>query len=130
MTGWHTYGHPYRLHRYFVKPYFSVTVSAVSAGEGTILSQQVAIVPAGSAYTLVAPVVEGRELVSVEGPVEQLKSVSGHLTIRYVYGAPSAVEAAPLASAQHHAVYDLSGRRTTPSRPGLYIVNGAKVLVK
>ncbi len=130
MTGWHTYGHPYRLHRYFVKPYFSVTVSAVSAGEGTILSQQVAIVPAGSAYTLVAPVVEGRELVSVEGPVEQLKSVSGHLTIRYVYGAPSAVEAVPLASAQHHAVYDLSGRRTTPSRPGLYIVNGAKVLVK
>lgn len=129
MTGWHTYGHPYRLHRYFAAPYFGVTLLAVSGDDNSTLDQEFHLVPAGHSFTFVAPLIAGKELRSIEN-ADDLKSVSKHTTVRCLYSAPNAISSPLVEQSAHQTLHDLSGRRVAPSRAGLYIVNGKKVLLK
>lgn len=130
FTGWHTFGHPYKVYEYYVQPYFEVTVQAVDT-EGTQLSTASMLVKAGDPCTLSTPAIDGYTLLRVEN-ADQLQAVGEHVTVKAVYekmqpdGISSAVD-----EAKSGTIYDLSGRRLNRiSGRGIYIINGQKVYVK
>ncbi len=130
MTGWHTYGHPYKVFEYYVQPYFTVTVQAVSTDD-TELGSTTALVKAGEGYTLVAPSFEGYTLEKIEG-AELTEAVTGHVVVKVIYKAevPEGI-ALPTTTAKQNAIYDLSGRRLQRiAGAGIYIVDGKKIYIK
>lgn len=129
MTGWHTYGHPYRLHRYFAAPYFGVTLTAYDENH-TLLEEKFSVVRAGEGYSLILPIIKDKALRSIETSAEDLKSITAHTTIRCTYGSVIAGLHRSPTNASQSGIYDLQGRRVAASHPGLYIINGKKVVLR
>lgn len=130
MTGWHTYGHPYKVFEYYVQPYFTVTVKSVDS-DGNELGSTTALVKAGAGFTLVAPSYEGYTLEKIEG-AELTEAVAGHVVVNVVYRkeVPEGIDS-PSLSATPNAIYDLGGRRLQRiAGAGIYIVDGKKIYVK
>ncbi len=131
MTGWHTYGHPYRIHEYEVQPYFTVTL-VMQDEKGNRLFTITDFVRAGDNYTLIAPQMEEYTLSSIVGN-ENLEKINDFRTITLNYQSPTGIRSATSASSITSSspfFYDLSGRRVAPHRPGFYIQNGRKVLIR
>ena len=131
FTGWHTYGHPYKFYEYYAQPYFLVTVEYVSDQGEQLAASTTALVKAGDAYTPVAPSFDGLTLQTLEN-ADALEAVAANVTARLVYADPSTSLGSPLmVNGQWRVVFDLQGRSVArPRTSGIYIVNGAKVLVR
>lgn len=130
LVGWNDPGHPYRLYEYYVQPYFDVVVQAIDEEEH-VLGTTTALVKAGEAYTLQADTYEGYIIKEVLG-ADDLGAVGNHTTVTIVYEPDPALGIGKVNTERKiHGIYDLSGRRLQRiERPGLYIINGQKVLVK
>lgn len=132
MVGWNSPGHPYEIFEYEVLPHYAVTVTGVD-NEGVQLFSNVNYVPAGESFSLVAPVREGMAVSDIAG-AEGLDKVEGNIEITVTYvpdgsGLESIV--APAGDRSVKGIYDLQGRRLNAiSRPGVYIVNGAKAVIR
>ena len=131
LVGWNDPGHPYKLYEYYADPYFEVTVQAVDTEEN-VLSTTRTLVRAGEPYTLTAAAIEGYTLHEIQGG-EALQSVGDHLTVTVVYrkDLPDGLTEVEAARRTPNRIYDLYGRRLDRiAAPGLYIVDGQKVIVK
>lgn len=130
LVGWNDPGHPYLLYEYFVQPYFDVVVQAVDTEE-KLLGTTTALVKAGEAYTLQADTYEGYLIKEVRG-ADALDAVSQHTTVTIVYEPDPALGIDGIEQDKTiRGIYDLSGRRLQRiERPGLYIIDGRKTLVK
>lgn len=130
MTGWHQYGHAYRLHRYFVAPYYRVQLTCEDENGKLLQAVHTTFVPAGAGYTLVVPTFKGLPLKSMSHTAQQLASVKGNIDLRLVYARPTALDAAPTATPRAAGIYDLSGRRVQSTGPGVYVVEGKKAVLR
>ena len=129
LVGWNAPGHPYLIYEYTVQPYFTVEIECVDQTTGKVLSSTTSLVKAGTDFTLETEAIADYDLKEIQGN-EQLTSVGDNIkvTILYVATGIRGIEAGGNA---RNAIHDLSGRRLTRiAKPGLYIVNGRKVLVK
>jgi len=129
LTGWHTYGHAYKIYEYFVQPYFDVTVVCEDENGTSLAADIVEPVRAGGYYPLVVPSFEGRTVVRIEGN-GQLDAVNAPTTVKVVYSLPTGITALPAAGASQGRIYDLQGRRVNRARAGIYLIDGRKVLVE
>ncbi len=131
LVGWNDPGHPYKLYEYYVDPYFEVTVEETDTDDNAFRTTRT-LVRAGEPYTLTATAPEGYTLKEVQG-AEGLTSVGEHLTVKVIY-AKDISDGLQGIEADRNApnrIYDLQGRRLHRiSAPGLYIIDGQKVLIR
>ena len=124
--------HPYRFFEYEAAPYFIVTLRGVDT-DGNELFTSKSYAPAGEHYVLVAPYRSGLAVISAEG-TEGLERVSAPVTVTLTYGNPSQVALTEVNSASASkptGIFDLQGRRLpAATAPGLYIIDGHKVIVR
>ncbi len=133
LVGWDkNNGHPIRVYEYYVRPYFLVTVNCVDT-EGNPLTSKEEAAPAGEAYTLIAPTVKGYSLSDVSYSPAFSGTLETHLTVTATYKKETdgiGSVSADAKGAGRSGIYDLSGRRLERvTRPGLYIVDGKKMLI-
>jgi hypothetical protein len=131
LVGWNAPGHPYKVFEYFVEPYYSVLVNEVDT-EGKVLGTTKYPVKAGSAFALQASDRAGYVIDKIEG-AENLACVESHLKVTVTYMDESLVGISPIESDKlaGKGIYDLSGRCIDRiAHPGVYIIDGQKVLVK
>ena len=130
FTGWHTYGHPYKIYEYHVQPYYLVTTEYVYDNETTASPTVTTLVKAGEDFTATIPTIDGYAIKTIEN-IDALSPVASHATVRVVYiDETTGLTTAPMAGASSMAVYDLQGRRVLRPGRGLYIVSGRKVWMK
>lgn len=135
LVGWDGgTGHPIRIYEYYAQPYYTVNVTYVDE-KGKSLGSDKALLPAGSAYPLVFPEVEGYSVSKVEGNENYEGSVEDFLVVKVTYApqTPDGIDNVEIAAEAegNQGIYDLQGRRLQRiAHSGLYIVNGRKVLVK
>lgn len=131
LVGWNDPGHPYKLYEYYVDPYFEVTVQAVDTEEAELGTTR-ALVRAGEPYTLTPAAIEGYTLREIQGG-EGLTAVGEHLTVKVIYAKDGTDGLTGIAADRPgpNRIYDLYGRRLQRiASPGLYIVDGQKVIVR
>lgn len=132
LAGW-TVPHPYQIMEYVVAPDFKLTFECVD-DNGELLQSSTAMVLGGNSYIWAAPEIKGYSLKSVSGYDMSFNAIDSHKTVTAVYTDNSGVEtiaAEPDGKTVPDAIYDLQGRRVQRvTTPGLYIVNGAKLLVR
>lgn len=134
LVGWDGgSGHPIELYTYWAQPYYTLTIRCEDEA-GKELKTVSRLLPAGEAQPLVFPTIEGYSVKSATGHENYEGTVEGFVTVNVVYTDNATgiggVEAAT-AGDLRKGIYDLQGRRLQRvSGPGLYIVNGRKVLVK
>ncbi len=131
MVGWDAPAHPHIVYSYFVEPYFEVTVEYVDTNDSTLAATTTSLVKAGSAVTLSPASIDGYVVKSIEG-LEELGAVGKNVTIRVVYVDPLADGISSVTTdTKPQGIFDIHGRRLTGiSSPGVYIVDGQKVIVK
>ena len=133
LVGWDGgTGHPIQLYRYYVQPYFVITVVCTDES-GTELQRKEALLKAGESYTLTFPELEGFVLKSVEGDEGYEGVADSHRTVTATYGSPqSGIDTAiDTAEASHQGIYDLQGRRLSRiQQQGIYLIHGKKVLIR
>lgn len=132
LVGWGSNnGHPIRIYEYFAEPYYTVIINCVDE-EGTALTTTTDLVAAGSAYTLSYPTISGYVFKSATGTESFTGTVEGYLTITATYAdAATGISTVTTDATRPTAIYDLSGRRLRAvAGPGIYIINGQKVIVK
>ena len=131
LVGWNDPGHPYKIYQYYAQPYFKVSVHAEDTQGKVLAPMTETLVKAGDTYTLVTESFEGYTLKEVQGG-EALSEVAAHLDIKVIYEDDSLTGIEELsAEKKAEGIFDLSGRRLQRiAHPGIYIVNGQKVLVK
>lgn len=130
LVGWSAPGHPYQFYTFLAEPMFTVTVNHVDH-EDTALSSAEYYCSPGETHVLYLPYKSGYDITDIRG-AEGLQSVDADCTVTVVYTSRdiSAIDAV-LAPEGPSAIYDLHGRRLSRiSAPGVYIVNGAKLLVR
>lgn len=133
LVGWNqNNGHPIRLFEYVAEPWYTVNIECVDE-DGTPLQSLSELVKAGSEYTLTFPEIEGHSFKSATGHENFEGTVEGYLNVTAIYhnvtvGIDS-VET-DTESGKRSELYDLSGRRLRhATRPGVYILDGKKVLL-
>lgn len=134
LVGWDGgTGHPIQFYRFYGRPYYTATIRCVDESGKELQSESV-LLPAGSDYPLVFPTIKGMEVKSVTGNEAYGGTLETYLEVTVTYAAEQqGIDNATIDSgdSKRSGIYDLSGRRLRRiARPGLYIVNGAKVLVK
>lgn len=132
MVGWNAPGHPIKAFQYFVQPYFKAQVTCVNE-EGQTLQQSETLDKAGATWTLVTPTIEGYDLVSVTGNEDYEGQLDRNLDITVTYKKiNTGIETVETSTANvRQGIYDLQGRKLNRiPQPGIYIINGKKVLVK
>ncbi len=134
LVGWDSgTGHPIRISTFYAQPMYTVSVVCLDEDEKT-LSETSVLLNAGSLYTLTIPTIDGYTLTSITDNEGYQGIVEGYVTVKANYkkvvdGISNAEIAKPTSTKQ--GIYDLSGRRIQRvARPGIYIVNGQKTLVK
>lgn len=133
LVGWDGgTGHPIKVFTYYAQPFFLITIRCVDE-DGTELSSSSVLHPAGENYPLIIPVMKGYVVSSITGNETYEDVVTGDLTVTVTYKNPQTGigEATDGINAGKQSIYDLQGRKLQRiARPGIYIVNGKKVLVK
>lgn len=143
LVGW-TSSHPHQMWEYVVQPYYAVDVyhiiTAKEASENdapVIFSMERHLVKEGGSLELPAP----PATISADGynvPLEKflsegdddLSNITGHKQVFHFYDSQTAVESIS-ADTKAAVIYDLMGRKVAnPTTPGLYIINGKKILIK
>ncbi|MDE5901400.1 MAG: beta-N-acetylhexosaminidase [Muribaculaceae bacterium] len=133
MSGWAPdKGQPYSIFEYEVLPHFQVEITCACPDENTVLSTSRQFGVAGEPYTLSVPVFEGYVVEAIEGN-DGLDRLTGHkgITVKYKKDNSGISSVTAPGNHRHTGIYDLQGRRLDAiSRPGVYIVNGVKTLVR
>ncbi|MBR1838141.1 MAG: beta-N-acetylhexosaminidase [Bacteroidaceae bacterium] len=130
FTGWHTYGHPYKIYEYYTLPFYQVTIAYVYEDGTPAAATQQALVEAGQSYTLAVPSLAGYVVKEIEN-AEALSPVSSNATVRVVYIDETTGIASPtLQTPSAQGFYDMQGRRVVAPQRGIYITNGTKVLIR
>ena len=134
LVGWDGgTGHPYQIYTVAqADPFFKVVINEVST-DGNVLSTRSVFVKAGESYMFAAATHAGMSIVDVKGH-EGFDEIYSNKTVTVTYEIEEQDGIDELHSNQTpgvEGIYDLSGRRLNKiSRPGIYIVNGVKTLVK
>ncbi len=133
MVGWDGgTGHPHQIYTIAkADPFFKIDITEVNADGETIGSRSV-FVKAGASYLFAAASHPGMVITGVTGN-EGLDAIYSNKQITVSYAADdSGIN--EIHSDQRPAadgIYDLSGRRLSKvGRPGIYIINGQKTLVR
>ena len=133
LVGWDGgTGHPIRISTFYAQPMYTVSVVCLDEDAKT-LSETTALLNAGSEYTLAIPTLDGYTLTAVTGNEDYQGTVEGYVTVKATYkkivdGITNAEISTQIGK---QGIYDLQGRRVQRvARPGIYIVNGQKTLVK
>ncbi len=134
MHGWDAPGHPYWILAPVAEPYFKITIEEYDADSESLISSSTRYVRAGSSFLWLPRSIEGKPGMAVTGG-DSLEKIEADKNIRAIYSAdPAGIETVTVPEGTpRKGVYDLMGRRlpdTLPSQPGIYIINGRKVLVK
>ena len=130
LVSWTAPGHPHRIYSYWAEPYFEVTVIYNDKEGRPVDGMTKALVKAGDSYTVILPEIDGYVFEKVEG-LEQLQAVSDNITVKAIYAKTTGIGGVQAGEDGAQTIHDLSGRRLNAiTGPGLYIVNGQKVLVK
>lgn len=130
LVGWSGNGHPYILYEYYVQPYFTVEVECVDKTTSKVLASTKKLVKAGDDFTLETDAIDGFNLKEIQG-ADKLTSVGENVKVTILYIATGIRGIEESEGKANSAIHDLSGRKLDKiSKPGLYIVNGRKVMVK
>ena len=135
LVGWDGgTGHPIQIFRYYVQPYFKITVRCVDE-EGNELGCNEALFKAGESHILVFPTFENYSLKEVTGNENYQGVVEGHVNVIATYAAENTgigqIAGNDPNKSGVQGIFDLQGRKLQRvPQPGLYIINGNKVLVK
>lgn len=130
MVGWNDPGHPHRIYTVDgAEPFYNITITEKL--DEQVLSEKTIMVKAGASYMFWANSRPGKDLVNIEGN-DGLDEIYAHKHIVVTYTAANdAIDEIAAPTNNSGAIYDLQGHRLNRiSRPGVYIVNGKKVLVK
>lgn len=131
MVGWDNPGHPHAFCEFYPTPYFAITVEERDL-DGNLLNSSVKYVAPGSSYIFAAASRPGKVLVSVEGN-DDLDEINSNklITVTYNLGQDAINEILIDRKPLVNGIYDLTGRRLNKvNRPGIYIINGTKTIVK
>ncbi len=133
LVGWDQgSGHPIEIYTYYAQPYYTVTLTCVDT-DGKQLSTLTDLVVAGGSYPLVIPTFDGYTLKGVEGNESYEGTVEGFVNVKATFvNNSTGIEGVTVPTGQGaKTIYDLQGRRLQRvSTPGIYVINGRKVLVK
>lgn len=134
LAGW-SEAHPYEIYEFISAPCYMLEFNCVDIDktEDAVLSTSSTVVPAGNSYIWAAPEHKGYTLVKVEGYDSSFNAIDGHKHVVAYYRDSNAVDLLTPDNDRpaDGAVYDLQGRRLKgASTPGLYIINGQKILVR
>lgn len=129
FTGWNE-PHPFIAYEYIVQPYFTINITCTDS-EGNTLQTSSAIMAADDKFTLNIPTIEDYIFQSIEGATEGVNSVDGHKEITIIYTSATGISnIAPDSPSPTEGTFDLQGRKiTTPTKRGIYISNGKKILI-
>ena len=133
LVGWDNPGHNIQIYRIAAaNPYFKLTIDERDQ-DGELLSTRAVFVTPGSSYVFAANSRPGKALTSVTGN-EGLDEILGNktITVTYTIEKEGINEIHPdQTPGVADAIYDLQGHRLSKaSRPGLYIVNGQKTIIR
>ncbi len=130
MVGWYDPGHSHKLYTLDeAAPYYQITVTEKSELD-KVLSERTILVCAGDSYIFAATSRPGKTLVSVEGNEELDEIYSNkHIIVTYALE-QDGIDSLPASDAASFTqIHDLQGRRlNSVGHPGIYIVNGRKIL--
>lgn len=134
LVGWDSgSGHPIEIYQYFIQPYFAVKVSCVDES-GTELKSTTTLLAAGTEWPLVLPSIDGYTLKEAEGAENYNGIINNHLSITATYAESASSVNETIngnESTRPHGIFDLQGRSLKRvSRPGIYIIDGKKTVVK
>ncbi len=130
LVGWYSPGHQIKIYDIAqFTPYYNITI--IESLNGTEFARKTVSVKGGASYKFAANSRPGKFLTKVTGN-DDLDQIYGHKTVTVEYSTESALDeiaATPERTVQ--GIYDLNGRKLNYiSRPGIYIINGVKTLVK
>lgn len=129
LVGWDAPGHPHLIYEYTVQPYFEVEIESVDKTTGSVLANEKKLVKAGTDFTPMIESVAGYDVAEIEGG-DRLAHVDANIKVTVLCVA-TGIHGIEAGGNSRNAIHDLSGRRIRKvAKPGLYIVNGRKVLVK
>ena len=132
MVGWNEgTGHPIEIYEFLGQPFYVVTVNAVDTKGNTIASDVKYALP-GETFVVEMTYRAGYTITAVDG-LDALKNIAGDatVTITYISDEEASISNIQIQDDAQQAIYDLNGRRLSRiTAPGIYIVNGHKVLVK
>ncbi len=130
LVGWDSPGHQIKVYNIAeFNPYYNITV--IEQLDGREFARKTVTVAAGASYMFAANSRPGKFLTNITGN-DNLDSIYGHKTITVDYSTESALDEIATSPANSpEGIYDLNGRKLNYiSRPGIYIINGVKTLVK
>ena len=131
LVGWDSPGHPYAFCEFNPAPYFAITIEE-RYQSGELISSTTKFVAPGTSYLFTAASRPGKELISVEG-AENMDEINSNklITVIYSNGQDGIEEILTNQTHANKGIYDLTGRRLPKiSRPGIYIINGTKTVIK
>lgn len=133
LVGWNSgTGHPIAIYRFYVQPMYSIKIKCTDT-EGNTLKESTSLYNAGESYSLILPTITGYVLKETTGNETFDGIVASHLNINAVYkNSNTGIERITTDKANSKkGIYDIQGRRLNNiAHPGIYIVNGQKVIVK
>lgn len=133
LVGWDGgTGHDHQLYTVAeADPFFRVAVEERDQ-DGELLASKASFVKPGDSYVFVAAARPGKALTDVKGN-EGLDAINSNktITVTYTVEKDAINELHADQRAGRTGIYDLQGRRLAKAgRPGVYIINGVKTLVK
>lgn len=130
LVGW-SEPHPHELYNFSTIPFYSLTIEEVDGSNGAQISSKTQWYRAGQSLIWLPRPIRNREIESVTGN-EGLDRISNHKHIVVTYSADSTgVEGISADRPAVKGIYDLMGRKLEKiTAPGVYIIDGKKVMVK
>ncbi len=129
FTGWDD-AHPFIAYEYYVMPYFAVNINCVDEENNTLYSNN-RYLPAGDIYTPVIPEIENYTMTNITGATTGTNTIKGNTDITITYSSNSTGIDNAKTENTIEEIFDSAGRRIKKiSSPGIYIINGNKILVK
>ncbi len=132
LSGWGPgQGQPVEIFEFSAAPLFEINVTEIDQNGNTLLTRSVEVA-AGSEFLFAATWRPGLLVADVTG-AEGLDCVSSHKNITVTYMVDTAINeiGADQAASAPSGIYDLNGRRLrAASAPGIYIINGQKILIR
>lgn len=132
LVGWDGgTGHPIEIYEFLGQPFHQVTVNSVDQ-DGKLLGSEVKYALPNQNFVIALPYRAGYSVSRVEG-ADALKNISADATVTIVYLDDNydSIDEITTAGERSNAIYDLRGHRLTKvTRPGIYILNGTKTLLR
>ena len=134
LVGWNSgNGHPIKVYEIWASPFFKLQIRCIDQ-DGNVLRTSEKLFPAGEAYSLITPVIEDYDILDISGAenLDGFINDNYEVVITYVNESSGIGEVTTTPDeSKKSGIYDLMGRRLSRiTTPGLYIVNGKKVLKK